>query len=248
MEKKTSIFLIILLCILVAVAGGSVSYYYLAGAHDDETQTLEEQIDKLDSDIAKLRKETKTTELTPTPTTTATTTTTTDPTANWKTYTNNNLKISFKYPQVWGTATYSTYEGDPGTNSQGFIINFSNAKIRAGGVNKGFTVSRGGAAYETNATIAYSNGNCIFGDNNSTTRTCQKFINSKNQPAYYFEVTTEDMFGKYIEGYIPLINTTFPMINIENTGRNTDSDQSVGLNEADKAAFKTLLTTFSYTN
>lgn len=109
MEKKTSIFLIILLCILVAVLGGSVSYYFLTNAHDQETQALNDQADQLESNIAKLRAETKITELKSTETPTTTTITPTikevDPTADWKTYTDAHYNISFKYPKTWKTPT-----------------------------------------------------------------------------------------------------------------------------------------------
>lgn len=118
MEKKTSTFLIVLLCIFVAVAGGGVSYLYLADAHNQETDALESQIDQLETDIAKLKKNTKTTSTTTT--TTGTTTTATDETANWKTFdssalgvweklednsfepsTSSNLSFTIKYPNSW---------------------------------------------------------------------------------------------------------------------------------------------------
>lgn len=51
-------------------------------------------------------------------TTTPATTTTTDATADWKTYTNDTYKFSFKYPKDWESTTFFNYPGD--TNS---IIN-----------------------------------------------------------------------------------------------------------------------------
>lgn len=123
MEKKKSIFLIVLLCILVAVAGGSVSWFYLSAAHDQETQSLNEQVDQLESNITKLRNEAKTTELEPTSTTTPTITTTpiVDPTSDWKTYTDTHYKISFKYPKIWKTPT----DGFNEANSEDLMIPLS---------------------------------------------------------------------------------------------------------------------------
>ena len=111
MEKKASIFLIILLCILVAVAGGSVSYAYLNKAHEDETEALESQIDTLETNAAKLKSEAKKAETAATQTTpTTAATTTTDPTASWKTYTGAYEGISLKYPSTW---TFANKPADP---------------------------------------------------------------------------------------------------------------------------------------
>lgn len=118
MEKKLSIFLIILLCILVAVAGGSLSYAYLNKAHEDEKQSLEDQIDSLESQVTKLRNESKVTP-TPTITPTTTTTTTTDPTANWQTFSNfPAFKIKIKYPSTW---TIDSKSSTPGDESETYI-------------------------------------------------------------------------------------------------------------------------------
>jgi len=97
MEKKTSVFLTILICILGAVAGGGASYLYLSVTHNQEKQALNEQINKLETQLTQLQKEAKNAEKT----TTTTATTTTDPTANWKNYTDPIAKLSFKYPETW---------------------------------------------------------------------------------------------------------------------------------------------------
>lgn len=122
MEKKTSIFLIILLCILVAVAGGGTSYLFLADAHDQETQSLNNQIDDLESQVAKLHTESKTTTPTISPTTSTTTmtptTTPAETTSNLKTYTNEKYGFSFVYPK---TLTLQETENDLNTLKAGNI-------------------------------------------------------------------------------------------------------------------------------
>lgn len=104
MKKKTSIFLIILLCILVAVAGSGISYIFLAGAHDQEVQALEEQVNKLESDLTKARKKVKTTE------TDKETSTANDPTADWQIYTGAYEGITLKYPATW---KFTSKPGNP---------------------------------------------------------------------------------------------------------------------------------------
>ena len=95
-------FLVVLLCILLFVAAGGTSAYYLNKAHDDEKTALEDQIDKMEGQVKELRKAkeipTVITEATKAISSTAPVV---DPTADWKSYAGITQKYSIKYPTNW---------------------------------------------------------------------------------------------------------------------------------------------------
>ena len=198
MDKKTSTFLIILLCILVAVAGDSVSYAYLNKAHEDETQALESQIDTLDTNIAKLKFEAKKAETAATQTTpTTAATTTTDPTANWKTYTDDTSGITIKYPTSYGISSTKTEGSLIATTGIGSkVISFSDNSLAKMSYSRYNNESERFDAGELNY-ITSSTPNCS---------TCKSITSNSGLQIKYNKVIAND-FGKngsYLIGYVPL--------------------------------------------
>lgn len=194
MEKKTSIFLIILLCILVAVAGGSVSYAYLNKAHNDEKQALEDQIDDLETQITKLHSESR---VTPTPTASPATTSPSDPTAGWKTYTDDIAGITIKYPTSYGTAT-STTSGDlaatTGTGSH--VVNFSGNSLAH------MSYSRAESLADT-----LGGGELLYiALTSPTCPTCTNITSTAGLQIKYNKVIMNETGrnGSYMVGYIPI--------------------------------------------
>lgn len=105
--KWMSTFLVVLLCILLFTGAGCVSWYYFEKANNDESQALEDQIDRLEADIAKLKKASNAVTQVEDETSTTVTTTTPDPTEGWKTRNGKCLikgsyvNYSVKYPSNW---------------------------------------------------------------------------------------------------------------------------------------------------
>lgn len=94
--------IVISVVVTAGIIGGGTYYFLNAKATKDK--------DALQSQITDLNKK-----LTDAQTTTSTTTTTTDPTASWKTYTNDSYAVSFKYPSNW------TLKEDTSKSCQSFV-------------------------------------------------------------------------------------------------------------------------------
>lgn len=94
MEENSinTIWKIVLTAVITTLVIGYGTYWYVNSKAATDKAALQSSINSLNKKVADLEKPANTT--TPTPSTT----TTTDPTANWKTYSNTDLSISFKYP------------------------------------------------------------------------------------------------------------------------------------------------------
>lgn len=129
MKTKISLFLVILLCILVAVAIDGTIYLVLANARNQETQILNNHINRLENQVQKLQAEVKaevktvpeiisnTADVVTVATTECVPAETSETTTNWETYTDKDIGISFKYPKG--------YSITPG-NWNGLFWNISN--------------------------------------------------------------------------------------------------------------------------
>ena len=104
--------MIIGIAVIVAFVFGGGAYAYVNNKAEKEKKDLNAQITELQSQVTSAKTATATT-----PSSSTSTTTTTDATANWKTYTNPDYGLSFKYPNDWtlGSGESSVYLQSPET-------------------------------------------------------------------------------------------------------------------------------------
>ena len=119
-QPRNRILLVTLLAVVLsaAITGGIV--YTVQSKQNNDTKTdLQAQVDSLKAQLAALPTVTPTPVATATPIPTATPAATATPvaspspslTADWKTYTSNDMGVSFKYPPTWKVSTASTGTG-----------------------------------------------------------------------------------------------------------------------------------------
>lgn len=70
-----------------------------------------------------------------------------DPTASWSTYTNQDLKLSFKYPPAYGDFIVTFTPGSTGTSAAGKFS--KNTNLSFGADNDAFTAGRSGGFFDT---------------------------------------------------------------------------------------------------
>ena len=143
--------------VIASIVGGGV-YAYEKSQNDTKQADLQSQIDSLKMQIATKPSTTPPPVATASPLTSATPTpATADLTANWKVYTLDEARISFRYPADWGAVTVLHGRTSQGTSP---YIQFStNKNITAGTYSKDMSAGRGGLDHEFAIQTIISTGN-----------------------------------------------------------------------------------------
>ena len=219
----------ILTVVVTALVIGCGTYWYVNSKATSDKAALQTTIDGLNTNVTALNK--KVADLTPA--TATTTAATADPKADWKTFSNSTLGISFKYPPEYGDASAKTENGEKGKE---IIISFSkNSKLHAGSLTNDFEASRGAANYEIKS-FSYAAGKCTYGF--AVTKVsvdCDVVKNSKGDSSY--QATIESYGDTNTAGYIPVKNnSTYVVLTFDHEDTDTTT----------KTAIKDILGTFSY--
>lgn len=115
MQKGISTILTVCLTTVVALALGFGGYYYLNKQNQDETASLQRQIDDLNTELVAAKKASTTNSVT----SSINSSTSRDATTGWKIYRNSIYKFSFEYPSEYEENMLSSYD----TNDGVFISN-----------------------------------------------------------------------------------------------------------------------------
>jgi len=112
-------------------------------------------------------------------------------TADWKTYTNKDLGLSFKYPQVWGDPVISktNYSDDPTKdktvfNGKDYTISFNNYSINVYGVTSDFLAMEASPYLGEKANLDLVETPYITGSSNVSS-SLRKKITAAGQKTYY---------------------------------------------------------------